>query len=586
MDKVSRVELCVSDFEQSIQWFENVLGFRVIAREEDEYAELARGETTIQLATDSAPYWASERPHLLPPGQRGSGVEIVLLVDNVEAVYRQAQQAGADIARPIADYPWHMRQFWVRHPDGYLIRPAQRILSVNPATYRRQVAEAFEEDTTPIAQKLLPMKKTADNLVEQQDYLGAATIYEALVQEIFKHSHLHIDEEAEYDDYYEEEGYYPEEEGLDKLVEQCIAALGNSLADERADKVAREKIIQVLFDIYVQDLHASGEHDFASRAAEQLVRYARPLERPTIAEWIQDALDDEEEEVSDFQRRAYGRFLLDLEKDTLDEEAYLRICHETGRISDLIDRLLALGRVDEAVKEIQHADSYAFLSLIDLFMRHGQDAVAERLVKERNNQKPDVAALQWLQKYYQAKGNLVAELEITENLFRTQPYLGRYKELHNLASQLGRWETLRPQLLATLKQNGQTTLLIEIALDEGDIDKALQLLKESAKKDSYGYTYPNSYGYYGYHGISLVVAAAAEETRPREALELYRQYAERLIAMRGRQNYQQATNYLKNVRALYQKLGESEAWITYITTLREQNRSLRALKEELANAGL
>jgi len=31
--------------------------------------------------------------------------------------------------------------------------------------------------------------------------------------------------------------------------------------------------------------------------------------------------------------------------------------------------------------------------------------------------------------------------------------------------------------------------LIEIALDEGEIDKALQQLKELAKKDSYGTTY-------------------------------------------------------------------------------------------------
>jgi hypothetical protein len=37
---------------------------------------------------------------------------------------------------------------------------------------------------------------------------------------------------------------------------------------------------------------------------------------------------------------------------------------------------------------------------------------------------------------------------------------------------------------------------------------------------------------------------------------------------------------------LYEKLGESEAWTSYITTLREQNRNLRALKEELADAGL
>jgi len=100
MAKTSWVELCVSDFEQSIIWFEQALGFRVVAREANEYAELSCGETTIQLAADDAPYWKPERPRLLPPGQRGSGVEIVLLVDNVEAVYRQAQQARADIVRP------------------------------------------------------------------------------------------------------------------------------------------------------------------------------------------------------------------------------------------------------------------------------------------------------------------------------------------------------------------------------------------------------------------------------------------------------------------------------------------------------
>src|SRR2546422_9394381 len=246
MSKTSWVEICVSDFEQSIQWFENVLGFRVVARDANEYAELNRGETSIQLAADDSPYWETEGSRLLPPGQRGSGVEIVLLVENVDSVYRQAQQAGADIVRPLADYPWHMRQFWVRHPDGYLIRPAQKILSVNPATYRRQVADAFQRDTPRITQELLAVKQTADSLVQQRDYLGAATIYETMVMEIFEQSHLYY-EEAEYDDYYEEEGYYPEEEGLEEFVGESIEVLGSYLADKQTDRVAREKSIAVLF---------------------------------------------------------------------------------------------------------------------------------------------------------------------------------------------------------------------------------------------------------------------------------------------------------------------------------------------------
>jgi len=51
MSKTSWVEICVSDFDQSINWFENVLGFRVVARDENEYAELRQGETYIHLAS-------------------------------------------------------------------------------------------------------------------------------------------------------------------------------------------------------------------------------------------------------------------------------------------------------------------------------------------------------------------------------------------------------------------------------------------------------------------------------------------------------------------------------------------------------
>jgi lactoylglutathione lyase len=401
MTKTSWVELCVSDFEQSITWFERVLGFRVVARDANEYAELARGETSLQLAADDAPYWKSERPRLLPPGQRGNGVEIVLLVDNVEAVYRQAQQARADIVRPLADYPWHMRQFWVRHPDGYLIRPAQQVLSVNPAIYRRQVADAFQRDTPRITQELLTVKQTADTLAQQGDVLGAATIYEIMVLEIFEQSHLYYNEEAVYDDYYEEEGYYPEEEGLEELVRECIEALGNGLADEQTDRVAREKSIAVLLALYRRDLHAEDSHGFAESAAEQLVRYTPPLERQTIAEWIRGVLADQEQAIAGSERQAYGKFWLDLQSETLDDEAYLRICRETGRTADLVDRLLALGRIEEAVRETQRVDDLALLKLADLFVQHGQDAVAERLASTRVTEKPALHLLEWLQQYYQ-----------------------------------------------------------------------------------------------------------------------------------------------------------------------------------------
>ena len=223
--------------------------------------------------------------------------------------------------------------------------------------------------------------------------------------------------------------------------------------------------------------------------------------------------------------------------------------------------------------------------MADLFLRHGREAEAERLAKVRVQEKPVLHVLEWLQKYYQTRGNLGAELEVASTLFRAQPFVRRYQELRDLARRLDRWEKLRLELLAFLEQAGNTTLIIQIALEEGNLDTALQRLQGMATKDSYGYTYNKGHGYYGFGDIALEVARAAEELRPHEAIELYRQSAERLIGLRGRQNYEEACKYLAKMHALYEKLSEQEAWTSYLTALREQNRNLRALKEELANAG-
>ena len=86
--------------------------------------------------------------------------------------------------------------------------------------------------------------------------------------------------------------------------------------------------------------------------------------------------------------------------------------------------------------------------------------------------------------------------------------------------------------------------------------------------------------------LRIRVAQAAEESRPREAIRIYVQAAERLIAARGRGNYAQAATYLVRVRDLYHGLDDPDAWHTLVADLREQNRRLPALQDELNKAGL
>jgi uncharacterized Zn finger protein len=110
---------------------------------------------------------------------------------------------------------------------------------------------------------------------------------------------------------------------------------------------------------------------------------------------------------------------------------------------------------------------------------------------------------------------------------------------------------------------------------EGEIDRALETLERYSRQHRWGR-----------NTVALRVARAAEESRPRDAIRLYLEEVERLIAGRGRGNYAEAANYLLQVRAAYGQMGEEEAWQALIASLREKNRRLPAMQDEFDEAGL
>lgn len=449
---------------------------------------------------------------------------------------------------------------------------------INAETYRRQVEAAFRhggdrwDAVYGIASELGTIKHIADQFARQQDYASAMTIYEQLVIGVIENYSL-----------------YPDEEGtLASLLSECSYQLGDFLANVQDNKAVREKIMHILFEIYSFDVKA-GDFGISDRISDILLSQTSIQERLMVASWIRNVLSQiEGNEWSDqFHRQWYGAFLLELEAETLDDEAFLQICRETNRSHDLVDRLLTLERVNEALTEAQRVSDYDLLRIGDIFVEHGHEALAEQIMQERSRHSEDTRLLDWLKKYHLSRNNLPAALELAINLFHKQPpALAYYQEIRQLARELDRWETVRAQLIDYLEKSQHASLLIQIALDEADIDKAIEMVKsEQKRRENYRYGFGYSYGY-GTNSIALEVAKAAEQSRPRAALEIYQQVAERLIDQRGRGNYQEACNYLTRVRELYARLGESEEWTQYINHLRESNRSLRALKEELAAAKL
>ena len=175
------------------------------------------------------------------------------------------------------------------------------------------------------------------------------------------------------------------------------------------------------------------------------------------------------------------------------------------------------------------------------------------------------------------------KIELTR--FQASPDTTTYRAVRSAAQIAGQpedaWSDLRPRLIQTLEQQRRWGALVSIYLDEGEVSHALSGLAEM-ERGSGGNLPGYGYGYYSAPGdYRIQVAKAAEEDYPGEAIRLYKSVIQKLIDGRGRENYQQAIGYMMRIRTLYQKQGQEMEWDAYIANLRNSNKSLRALKDEL-----
>ena len=117
------VELHVPDFAP-VRAFYGRLGF-VVEREEagaDGYLVMRRSSTALAFwpgspAVFGHPFFG----RYAPDAPRGNGVEIIVEVEDLDALYAEAR-AFAEIVAPLQDRPWGARDFRVADPFGYYLR--------------------------------------------------------------------------------------------------------------------------------------------------------------------------------------------------------------------------------------------------------------------------------------------------------------------------------------------------------------------------------------------------------------------------------------------------------------------------------
>ena len=439
----------------------------------------------------------------------------------------------------------------------------RRLTPVNPETYRRQVSSAFRRGGNDwmvswrIATDIGISVSAGDGFLALDDCASASIVYQAVAQGILEHYEMILDEDGD----------------LGEVLDQCVEGLGYCLAGGGDAAADRERLLQTLFEIYRFDVDYGGV-GLGESAPDLILEHATGAEKRAVAGWVRAAMPEGNSWGDNYNRQVYGRFLLDLEMADLDDASFLSICRESGRLADLVGRLLTLGRLDEAISEAELAGDYELLTLADIFREHGCAQSVEPLLVKRIETSQDHRLVEWLKERHQERGEPAEALALAKQLLQARPYLARYQEVRELSRQLGVWQELRPDLLAEWSAAKQYVLLTDIYLEEGEIDLALKSVQQRKPGFLYG-------------ADQLIrVAQSAAETHPHAAVDIYRQQVESLIEARGRDNYQRACTYLTKVRDIYRQLAEEPAWTDFIAQLRERHRRLPALKEELSNSGL
>lgn len=460
-----------------------------------------------------------------------------------------------------------------RHPDleDVLDMPlaTDENAPADPKPYQRQAESAFASAggewgyQRGVTRQLGQIMKTAGKLQAQGKTERAAAAFEGILAAILAN----------------EDDLMNDESGdLGSAVSDCVEELDTCLQQLSSEDKQRQRIIELFVELAFKDIEAGGI-GLADEAMDCLRKSAMPQEKRAIAQQIEQALRRRggDSFSSEWRRQALGSWLLDMQEDSLDDADYLRICRETGRIEDLVSRLLELKRVDEAVAECQRVESnYELSRLADVFTRHSQ---VERIEPALIQRVQADALMGWLRERCQKRSDAQGALEWTLKLFKARPSLEEYRHARTLANKLKTWAIVRDTLLDGLKRGNNNALLIRIYLDEKDVGAAIAALKTRPGRPFY-------FGAFGDEDVRIQVAKAAEADYPDEASAIYLSIAEQMIEQRNRNAYAAACDYLVKASKLFVRQGRQAEWRTYLANLADTTKTLRALREEMAKTGL
>ena len=473
--------------------------------------------------------------------------------------------------------------------------------TVHPSSIESQVASAFYHAgegwgaASRVAAELDRLCDIGKSFAEAGEWANAQVVYATIAEEtIIQYEGLH------------DEGQVSWILGVCAAgLVACLNAQSTLPKREQLDAEEREELLTTLFDLWKFGDNYGG---IGVDVAGAIAGNATARERKKVEAWVREEMRPGQDSSSTWRNRSVVDFVVKLKQaEHASEEDVLKEYRHAGLYKELAERFLQLGRTNEAldVAQANLTESRDVTWFAEQLLKLGEGWREQALAFVETRLGEIEPALQgtardftglhtldtyrrWLSEKYVLYSKAKQALEMECARFQAHPDDGTYRSVRSVAQvpeQSERvWSDLRPRLIQVLEQQGHWGALVSISLDEGEVDQALAAL---AKMEQQPNTSLSGYGYQSAPGhYHIQVAKAAEERYPDEAIQLYERVVERLIAGRGRENYQQAAGYLTRVKQLYQKQGHQPQWHAYVTNLRNSNKSLRALKEELDTRGL
>ena len=121
-----RLELFVEDIVASREFYTRVLNFTAGETHADGYTPLYNGQVVLSLNRHAA--LPVDHPVRRAPHERpGRGIELVLEVDEIDALYAHVCAQEWPLAALLQPQPWGLSDFRLVDPDGYYLRVTSRI---------------------------------------------------------------------------------------------------------------------------------------------------------------------------------------------------------------------------------------------------------------------------------------------------------------------------------------------------------------------------------------------------------------------------------------------------------------------------